>query len=72
VEKDKMIIEKIKKGEQINLYEFDTYNLASFKYYSDINRINLITDADKYGGDTFAELRYNMENDAGITLKLNY
>jgi len=41
------------------------YNLVTFNSYSDINKLIIKTDADFYGGDTYADVNYNIKDDAG-------
>jgi hypothetical protein len=44
-------------------YNFE-HRLISFTEYRDIHKCNLTTDEDIYGGDTQAELSYNLESDS--------
>ena len=42
------------------------YNVVQFKSVTDINDLKIYTDADEYGGDSVADVSYNIKDDALI------
>lgn len=56
----------IDKGIKFNKIHDVAYNLVSFSSVQDINKIEIQTDLDEYGGDTTVDLSYNMQEDALI------
>lgn len=56
--------EYMKSPYKINEIYDKSVRVLDFKNFNDINNVKFSTDADEFGGDTVADMDYNIENDS--------